>query len=373
MKSILLFVLLALLALLPSLSIAGATYGNANPPLIIASEQLLPHRGGYWDPAAPGSGYFVDIMRRADSSVFGFSTIYTYDNEGRSTFMIMQGAVEFASETQRQTEGWYAKLVSGTFTVANGQPFGGAWRYPDFAPSTFGEGELVWKTRRTAELRVGGRVTQIRTLSAEDPTNEAISMLAGEWTVQVRQRALSAPGVFFHPAGQQYHSHVVRLTPVTPAPVWTQGYGAATIPQAALAKIWLPPANVITFDVVCVSECLPANPPYPQFIAPTAMTYHGARVWIDPVTLRAGWVHNAVATTSQAATPNVTQGEVGSHFSVSYDLYVDDDTAVGRGTLLWTNRSSSYPAGLYPGSELVMTRVTVGGLRAPTGQEVKIY
>ncbi len=367
-------ILFGLLALLPSISMAGATYGSVNPPLIIGSEQLLPHRGGYWDPAAPGSGYFVDVSRRSDSSVFGFATAYTYDAEGRSTFLILQGTVQFASETQRRSEGWYAKLVSPSYQAAGGQPFGGAYRPANVTPSAHGEGELVWKTRRTAELRIGGRVTQIRTLHPDDATSEAVGLLAGEWKIQVRARTLSLPNVFFAPTNQQYHSHIVRLTPVTPSPAWTQGYGAATIPQSVFPTVWLPPAGVITFDVVCVSECLPTSPqPIPAEITPSVMIYSGARVWIDPVTLRAGWVQNAVVTGSQAMTPNVTQSP--EFFQTrSYDLYVDDDTAVGHGVLLYTSASNStFPPGAYPGSELIMTRVTPNGMRAPTGQEVKIY
>lgn len=366
-------IVFGLLALLPSISMAGATYGSVNPPLIIASEQLLPHRGGYWDPAAPGSGYFVDVTRRSDGSVFGFATAYTYDAEGRSTFLILQGMVQFASENQRRAEGWYAKLVSPTYQAANGQPFGGAYRPATVTASTFGEGELIWKTRRTAELRVGGRVTQVRALHPDDATTEAVGLLAGEWKIQVRRRTLTAPGVFMRPNAQQYHSHIVRLTPVSPSPVWTQGYGAVTIPQSVFQTLWLPPANVITFEVTCVSECLPLPPQLTPEIVPASMIYNGARVWIDPVTLRAGWVQNAVVTASQALAPNVTQTPT-SPITSTFDLYVDDDTAVGRGVLLHTNADDpTYPEGVYPGSELIMTRVSTSGLRAPIGQEVKIF
>jgi hypothetical protein len=363
-----------LLALLPSISMAGGTYGP-NPPLRVGTEQLLPHRGGYWDPDAPGSGYFVDVIRRNDGTVFGFVSIYTYDAEGRSNWLTMSGNLEFASETQRRADGWYAKLVSGTFQATNGQPFLGTWRYPDLGPSSYGGGEVVWKTRRTAELRVGGRVTQIRTLQADDPITEATNLLAGYWSIKTRVRSIGVPSVPFQPAAQQYHSHVVRLTPVLPSPTWTVGLGAATIPQAVFQTFWQPPANVLTFEVTCVSECLPLPPQtLPQFASPLMLVYTGARVWIDPVTQRAGWVQNAVATPGQAQTPNLTQGEVGSYMSQVYDLYVDDDTAVGRGLKLYTNANNPpYTANAYPGSEFVMTRVTPNGLQAPLGQEIKLY
>ena len=321
-------ILFGLLALLPSISLAGATYGNANPPLMIGTEQLLPHRGGYWDPSAPGSGYFVDVSRRSDASVFGFATAYTYDAEGHSTFLILQGTVQFASETQRQNEGWYAKLVSPSYQAAGGQPFGGAYRPANVTPSAYGEGELIWRTRRTAELRIGGRVTQIRTLHPDDAVSEAVGLLAGEWKIQARKRGATTPTMLAQPISQQFHSHIVRLTPVTPSPAWTVGAGAANIAPAVLATMWLPTTNVITFEVTCVSECLPAAQPYPAGIAPTSMLYSGARVWIDPETLRAGWVQNAVATTSQAATPNVTQSSTLGVSTFSYDLYVDDDLSL---------------------------------------------
>lgn len=369
--------LFGLLALLPSISMAGVSYGTTPPPvsplLIVGSEQLLPHRGGYWDPAAAGSGYFVDVSRRSDGSIFGFATAYTYDAEGRSTFLILQGSVQFASETQRQNEGWYAKLVSPSYQAANGQPFGGAYRPATVTASTFGEGTLIWKTRRTAELRVGDRVTQIRALHPDGALTEATNMLAGEWTIQVRQRNASSTNFPLIPGGQQFHSYVVRLTPVSPNPVWTLGVGAINLTPAVLATMWLPTPNVITFDVTCVSDCLPA-PPYPSGVSASTMVYSGARVWIDPVTLRAGWVRNAVVNTSQASTPNVTQHPSLGVATYSYDLYVDDDTAVGRGNLILSDpQSPNFPPGLFPGSELIMTRVTPNGLHAPIGQEVKIY
>ena len=372
--------LFGLLALLPSVSMAGATYGSTNsvpavsPALMIGTEQLLPHRGGYWDPSAPGSGYFVDVSRRSDNSVFGFATAYTYDAEGRSTFLILSGTVTFASETQRQNEGWYAKLVSPSYQAAGGQPFGGAYRPANVTPSTYGEGELIWKTRRSAELRVGGRVTQIRTLHPDDAVTEATNLLAGEWTVQVRQRNASSPAFPLIPISQQYHSQIVRLTPVSPNPVWSLGVGANNLTPAVLATMWLPTPNVITFDVVCVSDCVPTTLPYPNGVSPRSMVYSGARVWIDPVTLRAGWVRNAVAETSQAMAPNLTQHPGFGLTTYSYDLYVDDDTAVGRGNLIISDPSNlNFAPGLFPGSELVMTRVTPNALHAPQGQEVKIF
>ncbi len=366
--------LFGLLALLPSVSMAGGTYANANPPLIIGSEQILPHRGGYWDPAAPGSGYFVDVIRR-NTGVFGFATAYTYDEQGRSTFLILQGNIEFASETQRRAEGWFARLVSPTYQAADGQPFGGAYRPALVTPSAFGEGTLTWKTRRTAELRVGDRVTQIRTLHPDDAATEATNLLGGYWKIQVRRRSIGVPGVFFAPQNQQFTSHVVRLTPVTPAPTWGMGNGAAAIPQSVFQTLWLPPANVLTFEVTCISECLPVPPQtIPAGTGATAMVYNGARVWIDPVTLRAGWVQNAVVTTAQATSPSVTQFANGVSATVAYDLYVDDDTAVGRGlTLFGDNNFPPFSPGAYPGSELLMTRITPNGLHAPLGQEIKLF
>jgi hypothetical protein len=167
----------------------------------------------------------------------------------------------------------------------------------------------------------------------------------------------------------------VRLTPVLPSPTWTFGVGAATIPQSAFPAFWQPPANVLTFEVTCISECFPPPPQVvPQGGDPGLIVYTGARVWIDPVTLRAGWVQNAVATASQVQTPNLTQGEPGRYGSMLFDLYVDDDTAVGRGLFVYTNANfPPYSPGAYPGSELVMTRITPNGLHAPLGQEIKLF
>lgn len=360
--------LLVVLALASACTWAGETYGAFQPN---ANELLLPHRGGYWNPSEPGSGYFIDINRRGNGDIYGFATAYTYTATGQSTFLILQGNITFATETQRQQEGWYAKLVSPLYQAADGQPFGGAYRAPIVSASTFGSGELVWKTRRTAELRVGGNTTQIRTLHPDDASTEAASMLSGTWVIQVRMRS---PGYSPSASGnQRYGSHVVKLTPSVPQPTWTSGAGVATIPPSAMATVWQPPAGVITFSVTCVSECLPSPVPAP-LTNTTNTVYSGARVWIDPVTFKAGWVSNAVADGQSTTSARVTQDPSSGVATIAYDLYVDDDTVVGRnGSWLIPAGITGIPPGAYPGSELIMTRITPNGLHAPEGTVVKLY
>lgn len=359
--------LLVVLALASACTWAGETYSSqSNLPLKIGSEAVLPHRGGYWNPAAPGSGYFVDITRRGNGEIYGFATAYTYTATGQSTFLILQGNITFATETQRQQEGWYAKLVSPLYQAADGQPFGGAYRAPIVSASTFGSGELVWKTRRTAELRVGGVVTPIRTLHPDDAATEAAGMLSGTWVIQARMRSAAGGGF------ERYASHVVKLTPSVPQPTWSTGAGAATIPASALASVWQPPTGVITFTVTCISECFPQGAP-PSAGNSLGTIYSGARVWIDPVTLRVGWVQNAVAGGQSGAVANVTQDAQVGAATMAFDLYVDDDTVVGRGAFLIPSGFTGYTPGAYPGSELIMTRITPNGLHAPEGTVVKLY
>lgn len=362
-------ILCGLIMLLPTLAIAGGTYGaQSNPPLQVGSERLVPHRGGYWNPAEPGSGYFVDLMPRGNGEVFAFATAYTYTATGQSTFLILQGNLTFATENQRQQEGWIAKLVSPTYEARDGQSFGGIYRPANVTPSSFGSGELVWSTRRTAELRVDGRTTPIRTLHPDDAATEAAGLLSGHWVLQARQRGANVT-VGIPGASQQYSAHVVKLTPALPQPTWRLGSGSTAFPNG-MPPVWIPPAGVITFTVTCISECLSATLPLAHI---SSTIYAGARVWIDPVTMRAGWVRNAVANGQSGAFASITQdASGGTAVTAAFDLYVDNDTVIGRGALL-IPLGLSAAAGAYPGQELLMTRITPNGLHGPEGTVAKIY
>lgn len=357
-------VLAALAAAVPAL--AGESYSTVLPPLRVGTEALIPHRGAYWDPSQPGSGYVVDLSRSSTSAsgYFGFATLYTYREDGTSTFLVLQGDLELATETQRREEGWIARLSSPLFEAVSGQPFGGAHRPPTVSPSPFGSGTLTWSTRRTAELRVGDRVTPIRVVSADTAETEAAGMLSGFWVLQARIRSSATPQTA-HPASERYAAHVVKLTPIAPAPTWSQGPGApGTLP-------WLPPAGVITFAVTCVSECFPTGQTV-TFASEASTIYHQARVWIDPQTMRASWVVNAQA--AGQGTPHATQTVVGGYGTVNFDLYVDDDTVVGRGLGVYTRLGDpSLAAGVYTGAELILTRVSPAGLNAAEGRFAKIY
>jgi hypothetical protein len=358
-----------LLAVLSVTVHAGATYSSVLQPKRNATELLIPHRGAYWDPAQPGSGYVIDISRSSSSvsGYFGFATLYTYREDGTSQFLVLQGDIEFASEAQRKAEGWIARLSSPLFQAANGQPFGGAYRAPEVTPSIFGVGSITWKTRRTAELRVGDRVTPIRVVSGDTPVTEAVGLLSGFYTLQARVRGAGVTSSS-HPASETYIAHVVKITPVVPSPIWALGPG---VPGQTF---WIPTSSVITFEIECVSECFPTNQSIP-FAVESGTIYFQARIWVDPVTMRAGWVRNAVA--PGQSTPHATQNVTGSYSTLNFDLYIDDETIVGRGGFTITREIASgggnVPPGEYDGSELILTRIAPNGLHAPEGRSVKIY
>jgi|GEM_PF-6548399 len=283
--------LIVCLLLLPSPNWAGeysiaGPYGSREPV-----ERLVPHQGGWWNPAEGGSGHFFDFSQNEDGSLTGLATTYTYDEAGKSTFLIVQGPVVLSTNEERLSTGIIARLSSPLYKAENGQPFGGTYRPATVSPSSFGTGEYVFFTRRTGEFRAVGRITPIRAVSPLPSATEYTRLLTGTWKLQGQMRRNSEIENT-DPAYLRTVSHVVRLQPSGIQPTWSAGPASNFIPST-LAKFWQPPVNVITFDVICETDCPPVPHPQGDPYQKFAATF-GARIWVDVTTGRAGYVTGAM-------------------------------------------------------------------------------
>lgn len=328
-------------------------------------EVLLPQGGGWWNPAEAGSGYFMQFMTNADNSVTGFATVYTYNADGSSTFLLVQGAVSFASESERVDTGVIARFSSPLYKAANGQPFNGSYRPAEVTPAGLGSGEFVFYTRRTGEFRAGGRSIPIRVLNSLQGEAEYVQMLSGTWTLQARlRRNEDMPSEFRGNLNTYFErsvQHVVQITPLTTQPEWRASDRAATfLPAAELREFWQPPAGALTFAVTCVSDCPPVPHPLGTLYGRLALTY-AARIWVDPATGRAGYVTGAQPFGSDpsmafwATAENLEDGFVGGA-NWMFDLYLGDDgSMVGRGGYL--NQLPAFPVLYWGTSEMVGTKI----------------
>jgi len=303
----------------------------------------------------------MEFSQNADGTLIGLATTYTYDDAGKSTFLIVQGPVVFSTEEERWATGIIAKLSSPLYKAENGQPFGGTYRPATVSPSSFGTGEYVFFTRRTGEFRAGGRTTPIRALSPLANETEYARLLSGTWRLQGRlRRNLEAPQNIYL---ERAVSHVVRITPSQVQPTWVAGRGAifSQFPtETRLHQFWRPPSTVMTFDVSCVGDCPPAPYPGEPLFGKLTATY-GARIWVDVATGKAGYVTGALpfgydAGTAYWATqePSVDPPNQGGT-NWTFDLFVDDATLIGRGGAIVTH--NFWPQGFHLGSEIVLTKM----------------
>lgn len=338
------------------------------------AERLVPHQGGWWNAAEPGSGYFFEFSQNADGSLLGLATTYTYDDAGKSTFLIVQGPVVFSTEAERLDTGIIARLSSPLFKAENGQSFGGTYRPATVSPSSFGAGEYVFFTRRTGEFRAGGRTTPIRALSPLATQAEYVRLLSGTWKLQGRMRRNAEAAA--DPSFDRSVSHVVKITLSQVQPTWAAGRAATWMDfpeQTSYREFWRPTPSVMTFDVECLGECPPVPHPLGNPYQKFAVTYD-ARIWVDVATGRAGYVTGAMAigadpSTAYWATQDFTAGpEYDGGTNWTFDLFIDDVILVGRGGVI--NTFIFWPQKFSAGSEIVLTKIN-----EKTGQpgNVKIY
>ncbi len=347
-------------------SVAGEMEIRPSTEVTIGNERLVPHAGGWWNPDEGGSGHFFEFMQNADGSLIGFATTYTYDENGRSTFLIVQGPMTFTTEADRLATGVIARLSGPLLKAENGQPFGGTYRPATVSPSSYGTGEYVWFTRRKAEFRSNGRVTPLRPLSPLSPEAEVEKLLTGTWVLQghvFRNPEAANFGIY-----ERTVSHVVRIQKSAIQPAWFAGRGSV-LSATALSKFWQPPSTgVMTFDVTCVSDCPPTPHPLEEPFPKFGITYD-AKIWVDVNTGRAGYVTAAKDPSNFRAAYWATEIQthpVGGGSNWTFDLFMDDDTLIGRGGVIVTY--VVVPQNFHPGSEIVLMRVDAK--TAPPGRKV---
>lgn len=349
---------------------AGEIEVSPRTAVTLGNERLVPHAGGWWNPDEGGSGHFFEFMQNADGSLIGFATTYTYDEAGKSTFLIVQGPMTFTTESERVSTGVIARLSGPLLKAENGQPFGGTYRPATVSPSSYGSGEYVWFTRRKAEFRSNGRVTPLRPLSPLSPEAEVERLLTGTWALKGHVRRNPEAVAQNQPASERVVSHVVRIQRSTIQPTWQAGVRHSTLPTTSLSQFWAPRGAVVTFDVVCVSDCPPSphplRPPYEKL----ALTY-GTRIWVDVNTGKAGFVTAAADPTNSRTAYWVTEddfldGSPGGGTNWTFDLFMDDAKMIGRGGVIVTH--SYWPQGFHPGSEIVLTKIDPA--TGPTGTRI---
>lgn len=341
-------------------------------------EVLVPHGGGWWNPDESGSGYFIEMMKNPDGSTVGFGTVYTYNADGTSTFYLVQGAVVFSSEAERVQSGVIARFSSPIFKAAGGQPFGGAWRPAQVTPAGLGDGEFVFFTRRTGEFRTSDRSVPIRAVSPSNAEDEYVNLLSGTWVLKARLRFPDVAAGVTSPALantflERYVSHTVRIEKSVVQPQWIaspSGSQLTSVANPTRGLYWRPRENttngIVTFTVTCVEDCLPSVSPPVYSTVVNGLKYsaiHGTRIWVDLATGRAGFVTRAMPPGSPTGAGFAywcTAEELGTGIidfgNFTFDLFVDDQTIVGRGGFL-AAVGQFLPAWFYEGSEIVLTKV----------------
>lgn len=203
-------------------------------------------------------------------------------------------------------------------------------------------------------------------------------MLTGTWTLKARLRfpdvlsgvtSTALTNTFL----ERYVSHTVRIEKSVVQPQWiasASGPALTSSNNPTRGLYWRPRENttngIVTFTVTCVEDCPPTVLPPAYSTVLNGLKYsalHGTRIWVDLNTGRAGYVTRAIppafptgAGFAYWATPEEEFPGKIDFGNFTFDLFVDDQTVVGRGGFL-TAIGQSWPAWFHQGSELVMTKV----------------
>lgn len=215
--------------------------------------KLVPMEGAYVSPDFPNTAFFFEV----DEQDYGFVAWYTYDEQGRSTFLTLQGTLTYKTELERRESGVIASMRSPIYTASNGGCPTCTPRPADIQVSTLGEGEMVWSAARRATIRYAGRTVGLQALELTWPENRTIE---GLWRLDSRDLDLTAGNPH---ARARYASAVVRIfryagafplhahfaeTPGQPAgPVSAYNFGVIPSPNAAY------------YGLECLSGCINAD------------------------------------------------------------------------------------------------------------------
>lgn len=149
--------------------------------------QIVPTEGAWVSDSVPNTGWFFDV----DEADFGFVAWYTYDAQGRSTFLVMQGQVQYRSETARRATGIVASLGSTIFEADNGACPTCPPRPANIRPSSFGTGEIVWRSARRGSIAYAGQLVELRPFTQ---TVQEADIVEGLW--QLNNRSYSTVAEF---------------------------------------------------------------------------------------------------------------------------------------------------------------------------------
>lgn len=153
----------------------GVTTAQTREPRI----KIVPTEGAWVSDSVPNTGWFLDV----DESDFGFVAWYTYDAQGRSTFLVLQGLLEYRSESARRSTGIVASLTSQIFEADNGACPTCPPQPANIRPSSLGTGVIEWRSARRGVIRYAGQVVELHPFALTVP--EA-NIVEGIWQLNDR-------------------------------------------------------------------------------------------------------------------------------------------------------------------------------------------
>ena len=125
--------------------------GNANAA---QSTPVVPTEGIWWSSENPGTGVAFNV----DAEGRWFAAIYLYDQDGKPTFLTMQGdSIEYVlpHDNVHESPQPYARVASALIRSEGGQCLGCPWTQATASPSGDGEAVINFYGRNRAEFSVG--------------------------------------------------------------------------------------------------------------------------------------------------------------------------------------------------------------------------
>lgn len=227
--------------------------GSSAAPALETIAKLVPMEGAYVSPDLPNTAFFFEL----DEADFGFVAWYTYEDNGRATFLTLQGPVTYRNEQERRESGVIASLRSTIFTAQNGPCPTCPPRSAEIGTSPLREAELIWTSARRASIRYAGRIFGLQSLELTRPEARTIE---GTWRLDSRDIDLTASNPH---ARARYGSAVVRIfRSPTPIAMHIHPAESASQPAGSLSEYSFgvfPSAQAAYYTMDCVSGCTNAD------------------------------------------------------------------------------------------------------------------
>lgn len=215
--------------------------------------KLVPMEGAYVSPDFPNTAFFFEV----DDADYGFVAWYTYDEQGRSTFLTLQGTLSYRTEQERRETGVIATMRSPIYTASNGGCPTCTPRPADIQVSALGEGEMTWSAARRATIRYAGRTVGLQALELTWPEHRTIE---GTWRLDSRDIDLTAGNPH---SRARYGSAVVRIFRLAGAvPLHVHPAESASQPAGPVSAYSfgvLPSPQAAYYTVDCISGCINAD------------------------------------------------------------------------------------------------------------------